>query len=344
MFIQMFEPEECSPSMYLPILCLAFKIKHNLSSSCFGDALKLIQISTQCSIEEIKTAAKCEAHYNHLKHDIRKIFICMDKKCDSVLTSIGVDGLPTKNQPCGHVHNKLLGHCYVLILPIEPQVKHYLESTDLSKWNKPNPYDGSTRGDVQSGRTYRELMVPTSAGVRLWSYQLNVDGAICKKSSKFVFWPFMLIPNESPYRARRSSMMLLSLYYGNKKPPRGPFLNDSIRELEKLSTTGILFSGLRFLAKPLVLTTDTQARPVFLNCIIFSGECGCNFCLHTGKTIIESRGFKGLSYFSYIFFLLLGQSMAKGRGHARMYPEPLDGQPSFALRTLEQHTTDLEVQ
>ena len=47
----MFEPEECSASVYLPILCLAFKIKHNLSSSCFDDALKLIQTVTKCSIE-----------------------------------------------------------------------------------------------------------------------------------------------------------------------------------------------------------------------------------------------------------------------------------------------------
>ena len=35
--------------------------------------------------------------------------------------------------------------------------------------------------------------------------------------------------------------------------------------------------------------------------------------------------------------------MAKGRGHARMYPEPLDSEPSFDLRTLEQHRADLKV-
>ena len=101
----MFEPEECSASVYLPILCLAFKMKHNLSSSCFDDALKLIQTATKCSIEEIKSAAKCESQFNHLKHDLRKIFICMDKKCDAILSSIGADGLPTKNQPCGHPHD-----------------------------------------------------------------------------------------------------------------------------------------------------------------------------------------------------------------------------------------------
>lgn len=288
MIIQMLEPEECSPSVYLPILCLAFKIKHNLSSSCFDDSLKLIQAATQCSIEEIKTAAKCQAQYNHLKHDVRKIFVCMKKECDAILTLIGADGLPTKIQPCGHPHDKLLGHCYVLVLPIEPQVKYFLENNDLSMWNKPNPNDGSTRGDVQSGKAYRAFMVPKSAGDRWFSYQLNVDGAVCKKSSKFSFWPFMLIPNEPSYRARRSSMILCSVWYGNKKPPRGPFLNESLRELEKLNTIGIMYSGLRFFAKPLVLTTDTQARPVFLNCIIFTGECGCNFCLHTGRNTLTN--------------------------------------------------------
>ena len=42
--------------------------------------------------------------------------------------------------------------------------------------------------------------------------------------------------------------------------------------------------------------------------------------------------------------LLLGEMVVKGKGHARVYPKPLDDQPLFALRTLEQHTADLEVQ
>ena len=42
--------------------------------------------------------------------------------------------------------------------------------------------------------------------------------------------------------------------------------------------------------------------------------------------------------------VLLGERVVKGKGHARVYPKPLDDQPLFALRTLEQHTADLEVQ
>ena len=113
------------------------------------------------------------------------------------------------------------------------------------------------------------------------------------KSSSFLKILFSSLQRQSP----SSPFLVKHLHFAVLNRTCCFFLNDSIRELEKLSTTGILFSGLRFLAKPLVLTTDTQARPVFLNCIIFSGECGCNFCLHTGKTFIESCGFKGLSIF-----------------------------------------------
>lgn len=238
----------------------------------------------------MQSAAQCSKKYEYLKQNVRKVFVCMNKKCDAILTSMGKNGFPTKNfQPCGHSYNKLLGSCYILILPVEEQIRYYLENGGADKWKKVSLYDGSTRGDIQSGCCYMENIRSKSENDRFITLQLNVDGAQCFKSSKFSFWPFMAVINESSYRSRRSNMILMSLWYGNKKPPRIPFLNAALEELEELGNSGIYYSGLRFFVIPVVLTTDTMARSVFLNCIQFNGESGCDFCLHTGLKNIYTQ-------------------------------------------------------
>ncbi|KZS20910.1 Uncharacterized protein APZ42_012295 [Daphnia magna] len=50
---------ECHPKVYLLIICLAFKVKYNLSKACLQDHLRILSLTTECSIEEIKSAAKC---------------------------------------------------------------------------------------------------------------------------------------------------------------------------------------------------------------------------------------------------------------------------------------------
>lgn len=313
--------EDCPKSIYLPLLCVAFKIKYNLSSAAFEDHLRIVQIATESTIEELRSAAKCTKKYDGLNQKVEKIFVCMDPACSAIL-STGSDGLPTKNQGCGHLFTRNQGSCYVLTLPIEQQLQYYLENGGMHEGSG-RAYDENMRGDIQSGSRYRDsIKSPNPAGephsVTTISVQLNVDGAQCFKTSKFGFWPFMAVINEAPYRSRRSNMILLSLWFGNKKPPAQPFLGAGIKELQRLGTEGMMFSDRKFIVKPTVLTTDTMARPVFLNCIQFNGKFGCNFCLHPGEQI------------------------KKGKGSTRIYPEP-DNADDHPGRTFEQHTNDLKV-
>jgi hypothetical protein len=72
----------------------------------------------------------------------------------------------------------------------------------------------------------------------------------------------MAVINESSYRFRRSNMVLMLIWYGNKKPPRGSFLNAALGEFEELGNSGIDYAGLRFFVKP--------DRPVFRNRLLFA--------------------------------------------------------------------------
>jgi len=71
---------------------------HNSSSACLEVTLRIIQIATGRTIGEILTTSKCSSKYNHLKSDIKKMFVFQSKKCDATPSSIGKNGLPTRNR------------------------------------------------------------------------------------------------------------------------------------------------------------------------------------------------------------------------------------------------------
>lgn len=322
------------------MLCLAYKLKYNLSNEAFKDHLKIIQIATNSTITETESAAKCVSKYDHLNLNVRKLFVCGEKNCHAILET-GKNSLPIRKQKCGHRYEKSKRSCYVLVLPIEEQFKYFLESGGMQLKENTTSYDGTTRGDIQSGDCYREAIDESTNKECTFTLQLNTDGAQCFKKSKFGFWPLMAVINEIPYGARRAHMILMALWFGNKKPPKGPFLDRSIAELKRLSTTGIPFGELTVKLKPLVLTTDSMARTVFLDGKICRGEFGCDFCLHPGKS--DTHIFLNSNLYSvFIISTYSGEMIKIGRGSSRVYPEPITN-PTFQLRTLEQHEEDLLV-
>ena len=68
--------------------------------------------------------------------------------------------------------------------------------------------------------------------------QLNSDGAKYFKVSRFGILIFMAIINEAKYGVRRKYVILLSIWVGNKKPPRDAFMNGSIGELRRIEQEG----------------------------------------------------------------------------------------------------------
>lgn len=59
----------------------------------------------------------------------------------------------------------------------------------------------------------------------------------------------MGIINELGYKLRRSYVILLAIYYGNKKPPMQQFLKESFDELNILKKEGLYVNNIRYSTK-----------------------------------------------------------------------------------------------
>ena len=137
----------------------------------------------------------------------------------------------------------------------------------------------------------------------------------------------MAVINEVKYGVRRTFIILLSIWIGNKKPPRDVFMDGPIASLKKIEKDGFLVKGKQYKLKVLVITVDTIARSGMGNTTQCNGMCGCDFCLHPGEQV------------------------PKGRGSVRVYPQPdpeLDEANdrehiTYPLRTLEQHLRDVDL-
>ena len=127
----------------------------------------------------------------------------------------------------------------------------------------------------------------------------------------------MGIINEASYKLRRSYVILMAIWYGNKKPPMGPFMEETISELNRLQRNGFTALGKTYKVRVLIITTDSVARPLVCGTTQFNGAFGCSFCLAEGKTV------------------------KKGSGYARVYLEPTEKCDIPKLRTIEQHNADL---
>lgn len=117
--------------------------------------------------------------------------------------------------------------------------------------------DPNERSDVNSGKLYRQLVEEGVINSRTITLQINADGASCFKKSKFSFWPLVALINDVPYKLRRSYIIFLALWFGNKKPPAGVFLNSVIEDLNRLEGDGFEFNGVSYKIRVLIITTDT---------------------------------------------------------------------------------------
>ena len=157
--------------------------------------------------------------------------------------------------------------------------------------------------------------------------------------SSHSIWPLMGIINEARYQLRRSYVILIALWYGEKKPPTEPYLNWAMEQLKDLQEQGFEVDGIRYRVRLLIVTTDTPARPVLRCTTQFNGKFGCDICLHPGEFLSIFQPYILLKA-SFSPIIITGQQIKKGRGHIRVYPE-VEGF-RYPLRTLQQHEEDLK--
>lgn len=139
------------------------------------------------------------AKYASLKSEFHIQYVCREKSCKEFL-QCGDDGYPKVIQNCGHKHiNNSSNCCFVLHLPIEQQLRYFLEHYGLLEimTEVVNPNE---RSDVNSGKLYRQLVEEGVINSRTITLQINGDGASCFKKSKFSFWRLMALINDVPYK------------------------------------------------------------------------------------------------------------------------------------------------
>lgn len=149
-------------------------------------------------------------------------------------------------------------------LPIAEQIIHYITIYHDKQQESPLD-DPNTRSDVNLVGNYRKLREAGVINEKTITIQINTDRAQTFKSCKFGIWPLMGIINEASYKTRRSCIILLALWYGNKKPPRETLLEHAIEELNKLQTLGVEVNGIIYKVRVLIVSTDTVARPLVRN-------------------------------------------------------------------------------
>jgi hypothetical protein len=92
-----------------------------LPKAVFDQYLRIIAVSTKIPLSQLRKSLKDAQKFEDAAIKLQKTFICMDAKCDAVLT-VDDKGLPTRRQPCGHFYDKNKGACYIFVLPIEQQL------------------------------------------------------------------------------------------------------------------------------------------------------------------------------------------------------------------------------
>lgn len=193
----------------------------------------------------------------------------------------------TVDQPCGHSYSKdSSDKCYSLLLPIDEQICYFIRHHGIKRNPSTATDNQAMKGDVCTGDRYQKYVDDGLIDECTITLQINTDGAQRFKSSKYSFWPFMGIINEASYKTRRSNIILMAIWYGNKKPPRNAFLDPCVAKLKNLCSTGVECDGKFYKVRPIIVTVDTIARPTIRNTIQFNGEYGCDFCLHPGEVFI----------------------------------------------------------
>lgn len=161
--------------------------------------------------------------------------------------------------------------------------------------------DDITYKDIDDGSIYKEL----SQENRILFYENSLafmwytDGIQIFKSSKYSIWAFYLIMLNLPFeeRYRIQNMILVALWFGDKKPDPNLFLNPLKKSLRNL------FKGVNMYVKDLndVIkfrgiiicgTADLPAKSLFLQMNQYNGKFGCQVCTDEGETVDRRRVYK----------------------------------------------------
>jgi hypothetical protein len=291
------------------VLLTAIKLKNKMSDIAMIDVLKLLN----CIGPDVlpQTNHMIKKMYNNLT-SIEIHHICPQQNCGKYLGIINNASDLENSQKkdcdhCGHsfvVKDNIKSENVFLYVSVASQIKDLLKIHGGSL----NIYDNKNAArllDIQDGVKYKETMqinVLTNNRKQL-SLSFSCDGVPVFKASGYSIWPILCVLNELVPEVRDKHVMLVSLWFGLKKPNMNVYMLPFARESQTLYESGV--NG--YTVSVLVGVCDSVARCLVQNSSQFNGEAGCSLCYHPGVVV------------------------DKGRGHCRVYEYDFDNVPK--LRT-----------
>lgn len=153
--------------------------------------------------------------------------------------------------------------------------------------------------DIYDGSEYRKFlgMLPATHRHSYATLTFNADDAPVFKSSNTSIWPIQIMINELPIHVRTHHPLLGALWFGKSKPDMNVFLTPFVKNMNILSTSGIMcnFQGGKINVKVYALNccVDSQARAPMQGINQFNGYYGCNWCLHPGEWVKRNNNARG---------------------------------------------------
>ncbi len=180
---------------------------------------------------------------------------------------------------------------FFIYLSLEDQIKNILRMPGITDELVERQTETSTSvSDICDGFLYPKALSGSETPLRTLTLTFSCDGVPVFKKSPCSIWPLLFTINELPLKMRQDNVLLCGLWFGDKKPHMRTFLKPFVDECVELQDGGFTWEndkGVSVNTKviPLVLMSDSVARPLIQNFKQFNSEYGCSYCLHKGKLV-----------------------------------------------------------
>lgn len=231
--------------------------------------------------------------FDYTKDIMRICYLC--DQCNDIM-SAEMDHVHCVQ--CNITHDKAsrFTNNFFIYLSLEDQIKNILKIPGIADELVKRQKETSTSlSDICDGFLYQKALSGSDTPLSTLTLTFSCDGVPVFKKSPCSIWPLLCTINELPLKMRQDNVLLCGLWFGDKKPHMRTFLNPFVEECVKLEDSGFTWEkdkGVSINTKviPLVLMSDSVARPLIQNVKQFNGEYGCSYCLHKGKWIEKGRG------------------------------------------------------
>lgn len=188
---------------------------------------------------------------------------------------------------------------FIVSIPVIPQLKSILSANyeQIMNYLEREKCEGAIEdiNDCEAFKTFAAV----HPNAKILALTLNIDGACIFRSSKNSLWLTQLylhfLPPET--RFRTENVLVVTLYFGSKKP--NPFDLISLLAAELENSEISIFDGEQFINfVPALITAscDLPAKAMLQNFKGPVGKYACAFCYHPGVAVKNLKGKTTIRY------------------------------------------------